>query len=112
MIGMTKRQADCLRAIEDLTVAGMSPTYDQIGARIGLVGKGGVCRIVDALVERGLVRRKAHRPRALEVVYPAAPSKTKTQIADEICRRVWERNRSGMKVEREDLHSFIMEALR
>lgn len=72
MIGMTKRQADCLRAIEDLTVDGVSPTYDQIAARIGVTTKSVIHRLVVGLERRGHLRRHPHKQQALEVIHPLA----------------------------------------
>lgn len=72
MIGMTNRQADCLRAIEDLTVDGVSPTYDQIAAQIGVTAKSVVHRLVVGLERRGYLRRYPHRQQALEVIHPLA----------------------------------------
>ena len=40
MIGMTNRQADCLRAIEDLTVDGVSPTFEQANTQITTITGG------------------------------------------------------------------------
>lgn len=70
MIGLTQRQADCLRAIAELTREGVSPTYDEVGARIGITGKSSIARLIAALEERGALRRIPHRSRALEVVWP------------------------------------------
>lgn len=85
---MTKRQADCLRAIEELTVDGVSPTYEEIGHRLGVTAKSTVHRMIKGLEKRRLLRRHPHCSRALEVVNPsvrATPSRTKGQIADDIC---------------------------
>jgi len=111
MIGMTKRQADCLRAIEELTVDGVSPTYAEIATHMGLTAKGGVCRLVTGLAHRGLIRRYPHRSRTLEVVRPATLTKTRADIADEVCRRVWDRNDAGLKVRWSDLNAIVLEVL-
>lgn len=74
MIGMTQRQADTLRAISDLTVDGVSPTFDQIADRIGVTSKSVVHRLVVGLERRGHLRRHPHRQRALEIVHPLSGS--------------------------------------
>lgn len=74
MIGMTNRQADCLRAIEDLTVDGVSPTFEQIAERIGVTSKSVIHRLVVGLERRGRLRRHPHRQQALEIVQPLSGS--------------------------------------
>jgi len=68
---MTPRQKDMLDAIRDLTVDGVSPTYEQLRIKLGIASKSGVCRMVDALERQGYVRRVAFARQTLEVV--AAP---------------------------------------
>lgn len=111
MIGLTPKQAQCLAVIERLTVAGMSPTFEQIRVEMGLVTKSAVHRLVGRLVERGHLRRIKHRARALEVVSAAVPSKTKLQIADEVCARADALERSGDTLKFSSLHAIVMEVL-
>lgn len=56
---MTPKQRDTLRFI-GTTIAsdGCSPTYDQIAAALGLRNKSGVHRLVNGLIERGLLERE------------------------------------------------------
>ena len=68
MMGLTAKQAAVLDAIESLTVDGVSPSFEEIRVRCGFASKGGVHRCVEALVERGAIRRCFGRARALEVV--------------------------------------------
>lgn len=66
---MTPQQNACLVAIRDLTVDGISPTFEEIGRRIGLASKSGVSRLIDALQEQGYVRRSAYTTnRCVEVI--------------------------------------------
>lgn len=68
MTGLTTRQRDCLDAIARLSaVRGVAPSYDEIGAAIGVPNKSGVHRLVHGLAERGYitVRRDRHRSIAL-----------------------------------------------
>lgn len=64
---MTPRLQACLRAIEELTVNGVSPSYQQIADHIGVSSKGRVCRMIDDLVARGRVVRVPHRQRCLRI---------------------------------------------
>lgn len=92
MNGLTARQAKTLAFIEAYAVqnGGRAPSYDEISGHLGLASRSGAYRMVEQLVQRGHLRRFRHRSRTLEVVYPASPSKTKTEIANEVCRLVWE----------------------
>lgn len=110
-LALTRRQADCLRAIEDLTVDGVGPTYDQLRVRLGIGSKSGIHRLITALRERGRVRHLHGRRQSLEVVCSTVPTKTKAEIADGVCQRVWEAKQEGRTVHREDLHAMVMEAL-
>lgn len=66
---MTPLQSECLIAIRELTTPeGVSPSYEDLRVRLKLCSKSSVCRLVNALEERGLIRRLAHRSRAIEVI--------------------------------------------
>lgn len=66
MMGLTPRQADCLRVIrERLAQSGVPPTYDEMCVTLGIASKSGVHRLVDALVERGHLRRIPNHARGL-----------------------------------------------
>ena len=65
-IGLTKRQAVALGLITHrLNSTGISPSYDELAAHLGLRSKSGVCRVVDQLVERGHLVRLERRARGL-----------------------------------------------
>ena len=68
MMGLTAKQAAVLDAIKALTVDGVSPSFEEIRVRCGFASKGGVHRCVEALVDRGVIRRCFGRARALEVI--------------------------------------------
>ncbi|MFG1410307.1 MarR family transcriptional regulator [Xanthobacter sp. VTT E-85241] len=56
---MTPKQRDALRFIGAAIASdGCSPTYDQIAAALGLRNKSGVHRLVNGLIERGLLERE------------------------------------------------------
>lgn len=66
MMGLTPRQADCLRVIrERLAQSGVPPTYDEMCLTLGMASKSGVHRLVEALVERGHLRRIPNHARGL-----------------------------------------------
>jgi SOS-response transcriptional repressor LexA len=70
---LTQRQADVLRYIEGCIVEnGQAPTYREISAACGLISPSAAHKIVEALKQRGFVRRiGAHRAaRGLEVIKP------------------------------------------
>lgn len=66
MMGLTPRQADCLRVIrERLTQSGVPPTYDEMCLQLGMASKSNVARLVDGLVARGHLRRLPNHARGL-----------------------------------------------
>ncbi len=68
-IGLTGRQNDCLIFIQGYVAeCGKSPSYDEIADGLQLKSKSSVSRLVDALIDRGAVRRLKGKARALEVV--------------------------------------------
>src|SRR3546814_5654733 len=71
-IGMTARQLETLAYIDAYQQAsgGVSPSFAEIRDRLGLEARSGVFRLVDALEERGHIRRLRHRARAIEVIDP------------------------------------------
>lgn len=66
---LTRKQRDLLlfirRRIED---DGISPSYEEMKAALGLKSKSGIHRLIDALEERGFLRRLPHRARAVEIL--------------------------------------------
>jgi len=53
---------------EHLQTTGFSPSFDEMKVGLNLKSKSGIHRLISALEERGFLRRRAHRARALEVV--------------------------------------------
>jgi len=65
---LTRRQRDALAFIKNFQIEnGYSPSYDEIGAALGLA-KSGVHRVVIGLETRGAVRRFPKLARAIEVL--------------------------------------------
>lgn len=66
---LTAKQHQLLLFIHDrLTASGVSPSFDEMKDALGLKSKSGVHRLINALEERGFIRRMANRARALEIV--------------------------------------------
>jgi SOS-response transcriptional repressor LexA len=66
--GLTPRMALCLKAIRELTVDGVPPSYDQLAFEMGLTAKSGVHRVVHKLVERGFIAFDSGRYRSMRIV--------------------------------------------
>ena len=67
---MTPRQKDMLDAIRDLTVDGVSPTYEELRLHLGIASKNGVHRMILGLEAQGLIRRCAGKRRTIAIVKP------------------------------------------
>jgi repressor LexA len=66
---LTRKQHELLLFINNrLQDTGISPSFDEMKAALGLRSKSGIHRLITALEERGFIRRLAHRARALEVL--------------------------------------------
>lgn len=69
MMGLTRVQADCLRFIvTTVDEGGVPPSVDEIATHMGWASKSGAVRVLDALAERGAIRRLPNRPRAIEIL--------------------------------------------
>lgn len=66
---LTTKQSQLLSFINDrLQDSGVSPSFDEMKDALGLKSKSGVHRLINALEERGFIKRMANRARALEVL--------------------------------------------
>ncbi len=73
--GLTARQRRVLEVIRDAVERrGYPPSIREIGEAAGLASPSSVAYQLKALEHQGFIRRDAHRPRALEVLPPAAES--------------------------------------
>lgn len=69
MIGLTAKQAALLRFIQShMAEHGIAPSFDEMRANAGLASKSGVMRLLEALQDRGAIRRRPYRARAIEIV--------------------------------------------
>src|SRR6188768_1621726 len=66
---LTRKQNELLLFINKrLNEGGISPSFDEMKAALGLKSKSGIHRLITGLEERGFIHRLPHRARALEVV--------------------------------------------
>ena len=66
---LTRKQHQLLMFIDThLRETGFSPSFEEMKAALDLKSKSGIHRLITALEERGFLKRRAHRARALEVV--------------------------------------------
>ncbi|MFC0410392.1 transcriptional repressor LexA [Roseomonas elaeocarpi] len=80
---LTRKQHELLVFIDQhLRQTGFSPSFEEMKEALNLRSKSGIHRLITALEERGFLRRRAHRARALEVVrLPENVGKTPTAPA-------------------------------
>ena len=66
---LTRKQHELLVFIDKhLRTTGFSPSFEEMKEALNLRSKSGIHRLITALEERGFLRRRAHRARALEVI--------------------------------------------
>ena len=66
---LTRKQHELLTFIDrHLKSTGFSPSFEEMKDALQLKSKSGIHRLISALEERGFLRRRHHRARALEVV--------------------------------------------
>jgi repressor LexA len=66
---LTRKQHELLMFIDrHLKATGFSPSFEEMKEALQLKSKSGIHRLISALEERGFLRRRHHRARALEVV--------------------------------------------
>ena len=66
---LTKKQYELLVYIDErLKDTCVSPSFDEMKNALGLASKSGIHRLITGLVERGFIRRRPHRARALEIL--------------------------------------------
>lgn len=66
---LTRKQHELLTFIDrHLKATGFSPSFEEMKEALDLRSKSGIHRLISALEERGFLRRRHHRARALEIV--------------------------------------------
>lgn len=69
MMGLTKRQAECLTFIRTrMDENGVAPSFVEIMVSQGLRSKSGVHRLIAGLEQRGFIRRIPGAARAIELI--------------------------------------------
>lgn len=91
---LTRKQHELLMFINHhLEETGFSPSFDEMKAALDLKSKSGIHRLITALEERGFLRRRAHRARALEVVrLPGKAVPPRMEAAEEAAPNVVQGN--------------------
>ncbi len=78
---LTKKQYQLLTFIDGhLKTNGVSPSFDEMKAALGLKSKSGIHRLITGLEERGFLKRLPHRARALKVLM--LPENQQARAAD------------------------------
>jgi repressor LexA len=76
---LTRKQHELLTFIDrHLKETGFSPSFEEMKEALRLRSKSGIHRLISALEERGFLRRRHHRARALEVVRLPDDARTHT----------------------------------
>jgi repressor LexA len=79
---LTRKQHELLVFIDrHLRTSGFSPSFEEMKEALQLKSKSGVHRLISALEERGFLRRRHHRARALEIVRLPAEATPRGQAA-------------------------------
>ena len=99
---LTKKQNELLIYInQNLRETGVAPSYEEMRDALDLRSKSGIHRLINALEERGFIRRLPHRARAIEVTkLPSASSHKNANFNPEL-----------IKGKKEDYNNDIFEDL-
>ena len=74
---LSRRQVEVLDAIRVLVrTRAWAPSYDEIGAAVGLAAVSGVHKHVEILERKGWLRRRWNQPRSIELVEGSSTRKT------------------------------------
>jgi repressor LexA len=111
---LTRKQHELLIFIDGhLKQTGFSPSFEEMKAALNLKSKSGIHRLISALEERGFLRRRHHRARALEVTRmpdgrppetaraAATPSATPANFAPNVIRGDFSGRLSGVRAANE-----------
>jgi repressor LexA len=79
---LTRKQHELLVFIDrHLKTSGFSPSFEEMKEALQLKSKSGVHRLISALEERGFLRRRRHRARALEILRMPAEVAQRSSLA-------------------------------
>ena len=110
---LTRKQRELLIFIDKrLKETGVAPSFDEMKEALSLKSKSGIHRLINALEERGFIRRLPHRARALEVL--RLPEVTQSRPGAAVITPDFTRNRkpepaapAGIEVVELPLHGRI-----
>ena len=81
---LTRKQHELLLFIDKhLRATGFSPSFEEMKDALDLRSKSGIHRLISALEERGFLRRRHHRARALEVVRMPGDAPASVPVGDD-----------------------------
>lgn len=88
---LTRKQKELLLLIRDrIASEGVTPSFDEMKAALGLRSKSGIHRLITGLEERGFIKRLPHRARALEILRMPEGGESKIGQATKAVRAVVE----------------------
>jgi hypothetical protein len=74
VMGLTRTMRDCMLVIQEFADSeGRMPSYGEMARELDVVSRGNIVRIVEALVERGYLRRGMLRRLVIMARIPAPP---------------------------------------
>ena len=79
---MTATEAAFLRAVADLTVDGVTPSYDELRRHLGYASKSNIHRLVEQLVAKGMLTHARTGHRSLRLVPDVAERVAREVQAD------------------------------
>jgi repressor LexA len=100
---LTRKQHELLTFIDrSLKDTGVSPSFEEMKEALQLRSKSGIHRLISALEERGFLRRRHHRARALEVMRlpenaPKSTTKADPGFTPNVIRGDFSRNVPGVR---------------
>jgi len=87
-MSLTPKQAELLTFIDGYMKKhhGIAPSFVEMVAALGLKSNNGPHRLLNALEERGFIRRIPHRARAIEVLRFPGEAPRSESVGDELAR--------------------------
>lgn len=111
MMGLTRKQQETFHFIaEHIRHTGLAPTMEELAKGVHVVSKGRVHEMVNALVERGYLRRIPHRARALEVIAQAQPLRLRPELDAAVTRYIAQEGISRETFMNECVRAYLGEA--
>ena len=88
-VSLTRKQQELLTFIREYVRqnSGVAPSFEEMQRALGLSSKSGIHRLMDALEERGHIKRSRYRRRALELVDGGLSGLPTEALISELSRR-------------------------